>query len=435
MKRIICLLLTAIILLLLCACSTSTEENAGKEAPRFQVGFGRVNITPSGSVPLDGYEARMSEGGFLNYIFATCVALTDPGNNTLLLYTLDMCNTERETIEALRERLTSSTGIHGENITISATHTHASPAAPYADDYIDNLVRAGEEALSDRAPATITAGAYNVPDMNFVRHYVMNDGTMKGDNFGLSSSGYKEHASESDKTMQLIRFQREGEKKDVLMINWQVHPKLSSTNDTKEGQATRNLLSSDFIGFARDHVEANADVLFAYYTGAAGNLNPFSKLPSEKNIVTKDVKQYGVQFGGHVISALAHLSPLEAGSIASKTAPLGDRGFNLHAYTVGNSLGFAAVPAEIFHETGTQIRKGSPCAITFVLTSANGRDTYIPTENVWDYKLVNDVLPYEIRICRYPKGTAEVLARDLAAMLTALSGAQAADETGVLSTP
>jgi len=423
MKKWIASLLCLSLMPGLCACGKETAKKPEDKPAVFQVGFGRVNITPTPNVGvlLAGYEDRWSEG-VLNYIMATCVAITDEKDQTILLYTLDMCNSEKETAEALREKLTETTGIPGENITISGTHTHASPRQPYADNYVDLLVQAGQEALKDRAPATIETGSYDVPDMNFDRHYIMNDGTMRGDNFGSASSGYKDHASVADPTMRLIRFLREGDKKDVLMVNWQVHPKLSSTASTTEGKATRNYISSDFIGATRDYVEKNQDVLFAYYTGASGNVNALSFLPEKKNIVTKDYKVYGEQFGDHVIAALQQLKPVETGEIGSKSAPLGDRGYNLHAYTIGSSLGFATVPAEIFHQTGTQIRDGSPCETTFVLTVANGRDTYIPTDNVWDYVVAKGETPYEVRICRYPRGTAESLAQDLADMLTELAG-------------
>lgn len=424
MKRLISFALLMALILGLCACGTQPPEPLPEEPKGFQVGFGRVNITPSPTtgVLLDGYDDRWSVG-VLNHVYATCVAMTDENENTILLYTLDMTNTEKETIQALRTELTAATGIPGENITISGTHTHSSPAAPYADNYVSLLVQAGEEALEDRASAAVFGGSYDVPDMNFDRHYVMQDGSMKGDNYGESKLGYKEHATLADPTMRLLRFVREG-KKDVVMVNWQVHPKLASTADTAEGKATRDLISSDFIGYARDYAEGREDILFAYYTGAAGNVNPFSKLEQKKDIVTKDAGAYGQQFGEHVLAALKQLHPLQTGAVAGKTEPLGDRGYSLHAYTVGSSIGFAAVPAEIFHQTGTQIREGSSAEVTFVLTCANGRDTYIPVEEAWDYRVTNGQTPYEVRICRYPRGTAESLARTLGEMLTELVGKQ-----------
>jgi len=423
MKRILSIALALILILGLCACGKETAKKPEKTpVPAFQVGFGRTNITPSNAngLAMEGYSGQVSEGVF-TYILGTCVAVRDPEGGTLLLYTVDKTEMHKETIEALRERLTAEFDIPGDNITISATHTHSSPKTTLMPDYINQLVMAGEEALKDLSPATIQAGSYDVPNMNFVRHYIKNDGTYAGDNFGSVSGGLKDYAAEADTTMRLIRFVRE-DKKDVLMVNWQSHPKLASTADTMEGQATRNLISADFVGFTRDYVEAQEDVLFAYFNGASGNMNPFSKLPDQQNVVSKNAKTYGEQLGGHVISALAGLKDMESGNVGSKKTALGDRGFDLHAYGVGGSLGFATVPAEIFCGTGQQIREGSPYEITFVLTCANGRDTYIPTDNVWDYTVSNGDIPYEARICRYPRGTAETLAQDLAGLLTELHG-------------
>ncbi len=419
MKKFLTLLLASIMLLSLCACGgEKTEEQAGKRV--FSVGVSRINITPQNAtnLPMEGYKDQISQG-ILSFLYATCVAITDEQNNTLLLYTVDRCESERETVDELRSRLEASTGIPGDNISVSSTHTHSSPKISSMPDYVDQLVQVGEEALADRAPATIVAGSYDVPNMNFVRHYVLNDGTVAGDNFGDKSVGYKDHTSVADPNMRLIRFQRE-EKKDVLMVNWQVHPRVASSGDTQEGRATRNLLSSDFVGYAREHVEAKEDVIMAYYTGASGNVNHFSHLTAEKGLVSKEAKVYGQQFGDHVITAMKELKSLPTGNVGSKSAPLG--AFKMHAYTLGSSIGFATVPAEIFHETGSQIREGSGCELTFVMSCTNGRNTYIPIEEVWSYTTNNSDLPYEMSICRYPKGTAEELAATLGQMLTELVG-------------
>ena len=388
----------------------------------FSVGFGRVDFTPKPDtgIAMGGYSNQISTGT-LTPLMASCVAITDGEGNTLLLYTLDLTDLDKPPVDALREKLTAATGIPGENITMSCTHTHSGPFKSWLIEGVDAMFQAGMEALADRAPAKMSLGSYDVPSMNWTRHYIMNDGSMAGDNYGNNKVGYKDYASIADKTMRLIRFHREN-KKDVLMVNWQVHPKLTSTNDTPEGRATRFLFSSDFIGYTREYVENEQDLLFTYFNGASGNVNPFSKLDSEKDAVSKEGKVYGEQFARHVITALSDLKPAETGKIATRTAPLGDGTFELHAYCIGENLGVATVPVEIFHETGTQIREGSPFGTTFVLTCANGRNTYIPIDEAWDYKSNNEQVPYETRICRYPRGTAELLAKDLGNMLTDLAG-------------
>lgn len=389
---------------------------------KISVGFGRVVITPKETVglPMEGYSNQISQG-VLEDILGTCIAITDEKGQTLLLYTVDRTECNKPPVDELRERLSAAYGIPGDNITVSATHTHSGPVLRCMPDYVDDLEKAAQEAMADRSPATISVGSYDVPDMNFTRHYHMKDGSFAGDNYGDNKVGYKDYTSIADPTMRLIRFHRE-DKKDVVMVNWQVHPKLASTWDTPEGRATRYLLSPDLIGYARDYVEATeTDVLFAYYTGAAANVNPFSKLAEKWDTTPKLASEYGVQFGKHVVTALKDLKPVESGDLGSKKTPLGDRGFELHAYRLGDHIGIATAPAEICHETGTQIREGSPFETTFVLSCANGRDTYIPIDEVWDYQSNNGTIPYEVRICRYPRGTAELLAKDLGKMLTELA--------------
>lgn len=104
--------------------------------------------------------------------------------------------------------------------------------------------------------------------------------------------------------------------------------------------------------------------------------------------------------------------------ILVKTVINGERVFIMEN---GMQAGFATVPAEIFDTTGKQIREGSPTEITFVLTVTNGRHTYIPPAEVFNYSS-SGVVPYEVRICKYPRGTAETLAQDLINMLTELQG-------------
>ena len=58
-----------------------------------KVGFGRCDITPKVSVPMAGYgnnHMRMHQN-VLDPIYASCTAITDEQENTLLLFTMDLC--------------------------------------------------------------------------------------------------------------------------------------------------------------------------------------------------------------------------------------------------------------------------------------------------------------------------------------------------------
>ena len=117
----------------LCACagsgSSGEEQEQGGAVAGLQVGFAKVNITPDYSVGLGGYsdaETRRSEG-FIDYIFITCIAVTE-GEETILLYTLDNCAASKSVADRFRDAITPATGIPEEKIFVGATHSHSCPS-------------------------------------------------------------------------------------------------------------------------------------------------------------------------------------------------------------------------------------------------------------------------------------------------------------------
>ena len=99
MKKLISLLLSAILLISLVACgSASAPAQGGSETTaasqssgEFLVGYSKVNITCEYSVPLRGYgdtEKRMSNG-FTDYIYATCAAITGTNGETVIVFGIE----------------------------------------------------------------------------------------------------------------------------------------------------------------------------------------------------------------------------------------------------------------------------------------------------------------------------------------------------------
>lgn len=432
MKRIAVFALITVMLLSLCACGAEKQANDGplkaKEGTLL-VGFGRVDLTPKGNMELMGYTETRMMTGVMDPIYATCVAITDSKGSTVLIYTLDTLEADESATGMLRSKVAQKLGIPKDNMVVSATHTHSAPHSVGIPGYVDLLVQAAETAMKDRAAATIQAGDTQIEGMNFVRHYNTDQGKVIGDNFGtVEEDGARiSHTTQADGQMQLIRFVREGDKKDVLMVNWQAHPKLASTSETPEGRGNRSLLSADFVGHCRLQVEGNSDCLFAYYSGASGNLNPRSMIPQENMPNGNQVTVFGKTLGDHVLNALEGLQSVEAGTVqlqrkhqeinlaGSSTKQTKD----ITAITIGK-IGFAAVPFEMFDTTGMQIKEDSPCDITFVLTCC-GSGGYIPAAYTWDYNSGDArLMPYEAKRCRYDIGSAEVIADSLLQMLNSL---------------
>ncbi len=422
MKRFICIALTLLMLLSLCACGGAKEEAT------FRVGFGRTEITPKGtSVQLWGYGEKDDQRacqGVLDPLYFTCVAVSDTQDNTVLICTTDQLGTAAQTVDKLRNMVNEEYGVPKENLVVSATHTHSSVPDGKIVNYVDLCMKAIRDAMADRATATIKAGSIRPEGMNFVRHYWLEDGTVAGDNFGTNSRKVK-HTTEADNELQLIHFLREGDKKNVVMMNWQAHPKLASTNEFPSGKASRNLASADFIGYVRMHIENSTDNLLAYYSGASGNLNPTGQLADENKL--QRVNDYGKKLGEYVqqgLEGLQEVQPGLVGAVRKYHEAEGRSGSGLKleisALHIG-SLGFATTPFETFDTNGMEIKDDSPFETTFVLTCASGKYGYIPSSYVWDYP--NDALdrPYEEMSCEYARGTAENVAADLVSMLKGLN--------------
>ena len=117
-----------------------------------------------------------------------------------ILYTQDLINSQWTGV--VRPMISSATGIPQDRIMICATHTHSGPSMytmedPQQAEYLEYLYRqmakAARDAMEDRQPAQLYFGSRQVENMTFVRHYLMNDGTYAGANFGSFKSGIKRH--------------------------------------------------------------------------------------------------------------------------------------------------------------------------------------------------------------------------------------------------
>lgn len=446
---------------------------------QLKVGYSRVDYTPDYSVPLAGYgntHKRMSQG-YYNRIYTTCVAITDEAGQTLLLIANDQIRCIQSWTEVARARITEATGVPGTHIMLTASHTHSAPdigggikeAHPYYEEYLSALTEAAVEAMADRAEATLSTGRTTVPKLGFVRHYRMVDGGVVGDNFGSAAGReFAGHTMPTDEEMQLIRFERTG-KKPVLMVNWQAHPTVGSTSATEFGKMLRPFLGADYVGSCRERVEKESDCLFAFFQGAAGNLNSRSRILEETP--TANVHKYGQQLAGFVLDALDGLEAAQAGTLTTRRmtyvgeldhsedhmlaeatevrkiweqtndnaqcAKAGEK-YGIHsAYHAGaiiarskqgyelemelNAIGlgdisFVTAPYEMFCNSAQAVKANTPYPMTFVLSCANAGHAYIASTEAFDHGC------YEVDNRKFVRGTAEKAVDHFVEMLKDMKG-------------
>lgn len=468
MKRIICIALTLVLVLGLCACSGFGLSN------KLQVGFGRVNITPDYTLELDGSATERFSEGFMDYIYVTCVALRH-SEQTFLVYTMDfICATDRF-VDPAKDAISEATGVPVENILMNATHTHSSISIRdngmqnvdrYRSEFNAWAAEAGQLAIEDLSPAEAYTGSSQTEGLAFVRHYEMKDGTYAGPNFGSYSSGIVGHDGEADTEVQVIHFVREKkDKKDIVMMSFPVHATLTSAG---------SVISADIAGSTRDHIEANSDTLVAYYIAAGGNQTPSSRISSENSVHGKDYLVYGEVLGDYVLEVMKNETKVEGNAVTLKTqtytgnsnkekvdqidevqklisyfAEVG-RGSNqaavaaekagfssvyevsainnrvnfddtqdmeLKVMSIGN-IGLLFAPYEMFGTTAMYIKEKSPYDFTFIVTCGEGDEGYLPTLRGWEIET------YEAMVSRYERGTAEKVADIFIEMLTEVKGAQ-----------
>ena len=433
MKKLVCLLLAFVLVLGLCACNGGGDEN---KVTAFSVGYGRSKVTDDDteSLPLAGYgntSERMSVG-LWDYGYTTCVAITDADNETALIYTNDFVRSPEDWVAAWRKAVNEATGVPEDKILFSATHTHSMPdisvgiglETDYGQYVLNAVVTAAKTAMADRAPAAAEIGNTQVDNMNWVRVYKTDKDIWIGDNFDCPDAGSPVgHYSDSDKLLQVLRFNREG-KDPIVMINWQGHPTISSTG-SDDARANKYLASSDYIGAVRDYVEEETGALFAFYLSGSGNLNAYSRIAGEG--FTKNHKEYGKILGKKVVEVLDDMKETQTGDVKTKQlmytgeGSTGQRTMELDAVAAGN-VAFVTAPYEMFWESANDIKTKSPYDMTFVLTCANGVNGYMPIDE--HFELSNAKYPnsYEVRQCKFVRGTAEKLVDEFVGMLNELKG-------------
>ena len=439
MKKVLSLILVFALALGLCACTGSgAAETTAPVSKDLQVGYARESITPGKGVNMRGYgnDAHRISTGFLDYIYATCIALKD-GEDIVLLFSTDMLTADANWTAEIRARIKTELGVPEENIQVGATHSHTAPAVGTAHEavkewkkmYMDALAISAQKAILDLAPATMYGKVVQTEKQNFVRHYKMPDGTYAGSNFGDWKQTPVDHAVPGDPNMTLIKFDREGDKKDILLMNWQAHADMIGGTD----------ISADYIGVTRDILEKETGMDFIFFLGATGDQNPNSRIPGEKTQVK--YKEYGKELAQWALDALPNINQkIEGEGIASKQETITYRhnkygqdrladamkvhelfvqtgssstantlatslgfwsvyqcngivncsktpefgNFTVNVHRIGG-LGFVAAPYEMFSENGKFIKENSPYEFTIVSTVTNAYTNYFPTKEAYEY--------------------------------------------------
>ena len=439
----------------------------------YKIGFGRTDITPTESLPLSGMGLTNKRfwRAIRDELYATCIAITDEQDTTVLMYTLDL----QDAAYAVRKRpqITEKTGVPADHIFMSGTHTHAGPHVTNRDfdcceryrQFLDGkLVEAACAAMEDRKPARLFMGQVETEGMNFVKHYYnVENGEKKffGDNFGKQVlDETTRHATDADPTMHILKAVRESAQ-DIVLVNWRAHPHCNSGTQVFD-------LSADLVSDFREFAEKDG-FLFAFFQGAAGNINNKTRLIHER--VTANCRAQGRCMAQFLKKGLEDLTELSCGPIKTKqfilTLPLNkptaeqmvyvDRvravwqqtmdfqlsiaqgaeigmrspyqanamygrfhdpddteDSELNAVCFGDELAMITAPNELFDTISVYVEDHAPFAKVLTLGYCNGYTGYIPSAYGFEYTC------YESDCCHFKPGCGEVYQDTFVQMLNEL---------------
>lgn len=440
MKKILALLLCAALALsVLAGCGSS--ETAGKKIEAFSVGYAKADITPTDSVPLRGYGdamERFSEG-FLEPMYATCVAFADTDGTKVLLISTDLTNSANEMTQKAREMIAEATGIPFSNIYFTASHSHSAPdysqnvpsIATYITYFQEQVLQGAKDAVADLSPATMETGFTRVDRANTVRHYLLSDGKYQGRAVGtLPKDKLIGHATKVDNLLQVVKFTRESDT-DVILVNWCGHP-------MGVDKTIYKMAGPNYPGIIRQTLEAKYDCEVSFVLSGSGNVNNGSQIKGEVDQET--YVDLGERLAGEVANMIeTGLTPGKLDKIYisenlwnAKNLSGYDQALPLYAFSIGDWACVTA-PFEIFDTNVMAVRDASKFKMTFYASCANESYGYLPTPASYGWEIT-----YEAQITKFPAGTAEMLQDQLIGQLDDIftqSGNEIVDKGEGYNTP
>ena len=422
----------------------------------FTVGTAKLDITPEIGCHLVGYFNDRISTDIHDPLFIKAISISD-GEREIALITLDIIDVPRQIISSAKEIIEKETGVKGDYILVSSTHTHTGPSAAealatpgdpvYAKSLIKKIVDVFTMARKHRVPAEIAHASGNVHEEVHNRRWHMKDGTTRM-NPGYMNPDAICPAGPTDPQLGLLIARDPVTKVPLaLYANLALH-----YVGTSNGLA----ISADYFEYFTSAMQriAGADFMVILANGTQGNINncdftrpqrtsrtPYQQIERVANVVAaeawkawnllrdEDFKPEGV-VDGRITMVPFKSRTATPEQIAEAKRIFADKEhvkFNewvyarelvllqdlpqeypvpVHTLRV-NDLGIAGLHGEVFVEIGLDIKARSPFPQTMVIGLANGSTGYIATDQALDEG------SYETRLCRHvrsPKGTGKLWA-------------------------
>jgi neutral ceramidase len=434
-----------------------------------RIGAAAVKITPPVGIPMAGYYYERGADKIHDDLYAKAIVI-EKDSSKVAIVTCDLTAITSDIVMVARELVEKSVGIHGDNVMISATHTHTGPVIPKKDNrdnptgksaeiltsYISKLpgliaesVRQANDALK---PAKISFGLGHEESISFNRRFFMTDGTV-GWNPGKLNPKIIKPAGPIDPDV-FVLFSETNEGKPIsTYVNFALH--LDNTGGT-EISADLPFTLSNILGKIK-----GPEMVTLFGQGCSGNINHINVKSREPQSSFSEAQRLGTVLSGEVIKTYTRMQPFDINNISVRrkivNLPLAEISVNdlpkaretvakygkpgaapfldfvnsfkiievynrngkpveaeVQVFALGDKLAIVSLPGEIFTELGTYIRSRSPFPFTIVVELTNGSIGYVPDRKAY---IEGNYEPVSSRVA---PGSGEILVDNALKMLNEL---------------
>lgn len=345
-------------------------------------GMASVDITPTVSMPMYGYENRQCgpSNGTHDPLHAKALVLQD-GNSRIAIITLDLGSIVSE---HLKDEVAAKLGI--PVLLLSASHTHSGPSflahesapvrdgsgAAYQAELERKIFSAVEQASKSMFPAKLAAGRGSI-QLGYNRLIPQSDGRSRVAYRNPERIPY----GPVDPEFMLLRIDDDAGRPRALIVQYAVHAVVLGKTNCK--------FSADYPGVMQATVERQipgAQVMFVQ--GGAGDINPlFMGRTGDEATDFGIAQKMGELLAAEVLKANQKTVSVEAGPIRSRSELLEfpnrwDKSKKLAVgittVLIGKNIAIATVPGEPFHKLQEMWKSQADVAypLFFGYTYSNG---------------------------------------------------------------
>ncbi|HDH99631.1 MAG: hypothetical protein DRP94_00295 [Candidatus Latescibacterota bacterium] len=425
-------------------------------------GTSAVCITPSVGLDNMGDYLRLKPAlGVEDELFAKALVLED-GERKVAIVTADIIAFTDELTKETRRRIEELTGIKGENVLLSASHTHSSPAVAEKDgasrDYLTELSKkiAGAVFMADRNRREALVGCGVGEAKVSINRWQRKDGGVR---WGPNPEAPVDH------DVLVMRVDDARGRPMAILVNFASHPSILGADNL--------LYSGDYVSHVQGVIEKvyDGDVTAMFTTGAGGDVKIAVLTEDGANFRygdPEDCRRFGTIIAAEALKVAQLTKPKQVRRVEAKTRkvelplvelpsadeieaelrrleraePSVERSLEINwardtlealregrapksipaevqLLRIGEDVAFFAVPGELFVEVGIKLKQAMKVPCPFVVAYANGSLGYLPSKRAEEWGWCRHDTSYRLsgRPANFSGAVEEVLLEALFGMM------------------